>query len=385
MKRLAIVTTHPIQYNAPLFKKLHDRGNIEIKVYYTLSQSQKSIKDKKFKRQICWDIPLVEGYHFSFFKNISLFPDSNGFFGVVNVGLLRELIEKEYDAVLIYGWHHWSHFLLMQLLPSKQKIFFRGDSVLLNKFNPFKDFLKKIFLRIIYRNVYKGLYVGSHNKQYMLEFGFKNENLIYAPHVVDNDRFNSNKEKMQEKAFTERMALGFGPNDIVFIYVGKFYSLKRLDLLINTFKTLNDVNIKLLLVGNGEDEHKLKHQAIDDSRISFMPFKNQSEMPWVYRMGDVFVLPSESETWGLSVNEAMACGLPVIVSSACGCAPELVIHGETGYLFSSNDLNDLRNVILKMSNKSLVAEMSRLVEAHIKNFNLDILADVIERSLLLNV
>jgi len=381
VKRLAIITTHPIQYNAPLFKKLHERGKIEITVYYTLSQSAKIINDKKFGRQINWDIPLLEGYHFKFIKNISPIPDSNGFFGVINKGLMNEIAHNKYDAVLVYGWHHWSHFLLMQTLSSKQKIYFRGDSILLDKPNWFKEILKKVFLRFTYKNVNKAFYVGIRNKEYMLSYGIKNKDLIYAPHVVDNDRFTLEKGKIITKSIEKRTVLGFSPTDIVFIYTGKFYRLKRLDLLIKVFKTIPNKNMKLLLVGNGEDELKLKNMAINDERIIFESFKNQSEMPWVYRIGDVFVLPSESETWGLSVNEAMVCGIPAIVSSSCGCAPELIIEGETGYVFKVNNEDELRTKMMKFEDKSTCSRMGDNASLHISSFNIDSLACIYENEL----
>ncbi len=98
---------------------------------------------------------------------------------------------------------------------------------------------------------------------------------------------------------------------------------------------LNNPGIHLVLTGNGELETELKNHAGDKKNIHFMGFQNQQRMPAIYQLADVFVLPSKGpgETWGLSVNEAMASGKPVLVSDKCGCAFDLVEEGKTGYTF----------------------------------------------------
>ena len=103
-------------------------------------------------------------------------------------------------------------------------------------------------------------------------------------------------------------------------------------------------------------------------------------MPIVYRLGDVFVLPSKSETWGLAVNEAMACGRPAIVSDACGCAPELIIQGETGYVFNHTSKNDLLELLQQFNSKKITVAMGKRALAHIKQFSLERVAEVIEHA-----
>ncbi|NCU04408.1 MAG: glycosyltransferase family 4 protein, partial [Chitinophagaceae bacterium] len=161
-------------------------------------------------------------------------------------------------------------------------------------------------------------------------------------------------------------------------YAGKFYALKQLALLICSFQQLKGEQYRLLLVGNGEQEQELKVLARGDERILFEPFRNQSDMPWLYRMGDVFVLPSKRETWGLGVNEAMACSRTAIVSDVCGCAPELMVEGETGYTFRSGDAVDLLQVMERFRDRSEAMEMGRKALAHIQDFSLERLAEVIE-------
>jgi glycosyltransferase involved in cell wall biosynthesis len=113
-----------------------------------------------------------------------------------------------------------------------------------------------------------------------------------------------------------------------------------------------------VIVGNGILEKELK-ESFGNGNIHFLDFQNQAEMPVVYRMGDVFVLPSAGpgETWGLSVNEAMASSRPVIVSDKCGCAVDLVQNGKNGYTFVSNDDTDLLNRMKLMMDKEKLKRM----------------------------
>ena len=378
MKKLAIITTHPIQYNAPLFRVLSERKRIAVKVFYTWGQSKDVVYDARFGIERSWDIPLLEGYESVFVNNTSRRPDSNRFWGVINPGLKQQLQKEQFDAVLVYRWSVWSHFLLMQQIGKRPALFFRGDSHLLNQTKGFKSRLKELALRFIYRHVDVAFVVGTHNKAYMRHCGLKNEQLVTAFHAVDNNRFRMDAAAMEQKALVERSKLAIPTDAVVFLYAGKFYALKQLDLLIRSFKQLKGAHYRLLLTGNGEQEEALRELAKEDDRILFQPFRNQSEMPWLYRMGDVFVLPSNSETWGLGVNEAMACGRAAIVSDRCGCAPDLIQDGANGFVFRSGDEWSLLETMMQFGNKTVAAAMGKKAGEMIERFSLEAVAEAIE-------
>lgn len=380
MKRLAIITTHPIQYNAPLFRLLSRRKRIAIKVFYTWGQSNEPVFDTRFGLQRSWDIPLLEGYEYEFVKNISRQPDSNRFLGVINPGIVSRIKSEGFDAVLVYRWSLFSHFRVLRSCGRNQKLFFRGDSHLLKEQEGIKWLLKKWLLRYMYGKVNKAFYVGRYNKAYYLQYGLTEDQLLFAPHAIDNDRFSKDADSWEQKAIEERTALGITSDNIVFLYAGKFYELKQLDLLIRSFQQLKWNGYRLLLVGNGEQEQQLKELAKQDDRILFQPFRNQSEMPLVYRMGDVFVLPSKNETWGLAVNEAMACSRPAIISNACGCVPELIVEGETGFVFNSSDAAELVKQMQYFNTKERAIKMGEQSYLHIKKFSLERVAEVIEKA-----
>ena len=167
MKKLAIITTHPIQYNAPLFRLLQERNRIAVKVFYTWEQSQGKVYDARFGIERNWDIPLLEGYEYAFVKNTARHPDSNRFFGIMNPGLLQQLKNGQFDAVLVYRWSVFSHLNVMQHIGRRPKLFFRGDSHLQNNVKGVRNFIKTVLLKWVYRTVDVAFYVGHQNKAYL--------------------------------------------------------------------------------------------------------------------------------------------------------------------------------------------------------------------------
>ncbi|HLP36081.1 glycosyltransferase family 4 protein [Lacibacter sp.] len=380
MKRLAIITTHPIQYNAPLFRVLSERKRIAVKIFYTWGQSQEAVFDARFGLQRSWDIPLLDGYEYEFVHNVSKRPDSNRFWGVINPGLIKQLEQEQFDAILVYRWSLFSHLRILRSFGGKPRLFFRGDSHLLKRERGLKAVLKKQLLRFVYQRVDKAFYVGAYNKTYYRHSGLTQDQLLYAPHAIDNERFSADAEGWEAKASAERLLLTIPQHCLVFLYAGKFYEVKQLELLIEVFQQLKGDQYRLLLVGNGEQEEQLRASAATDDRILFQPFRNQSEMPLVYRLGDVFVLPSKRETWGLGVNEAMACSRPAIVSDACGCAPELIVERETGFVFRSGDEADLLTQMQQFTDKTVSKKMGEKAFEHIQQFSLERVAEVIEEA-----
>lgn len=383
MKRLAIITTHPIQYNAPLFQLLHQRGNISIRVFYTWGQSQHAVYDERFGVERSWDVPLLDGYEYEFVHNTSSKPDSNRFMGIINPGFKKYLKEQRFDAVFIYRWSVWSHLQLMLANWGKTNLWFRGDSHLQASGTNFLiTIIKKGLLRWVYSNVDSVFYAGIMNKNYFRNYGVPDSKLVFMPHAVDNKRFSSDENELRQKAEEERRNLGITEDTVVFLYAGKFYDVKNLFLLIKAFQKLKGDQYKLLLYGSGALEQQLKDTAVNDGRIIFRPFQNQSAMPWVYRTGDVYVLPSQSETWGLGVNEAMACGLPAIVSNACGCVPELIINDQTGFAFQNNNETDLLKQLQKFSSRAIAKQLGERAQQYIQQFSLEQQAQIIEKRLL---
>ena len=169
MKKLAIITTHPIQYNAPLFALLKKRMNVHPKIFYTWGEDVLKEKfDPGFGRSIKWDIPLLNGYEYTFVKNVAKSPGSHHFLGIDNPDLIKEIIAWDADAILVFGWAFKSHLRAMRHFKGKIPVLFRGDSTILDQFGRLKHFARTTLLRWVYRHIDTALYVGEANKLYFL-------------------------------------------------------------------------------------------------------------------------------------------------------------------------------------------------------------------------
>ncbi|MBB1284687.1 glycosyltransferase family 4 protein [Flavisolibacter sp. BT320] len=383
LPRLAILTTHPIQYNAPLFALLAQRRKVDIKVFYTWGQSEMAIYDPAFGHTRVWDIPILEGYAHCFVTNTAKNPGSHHFNGINNPELVTQIQAWQPQAILIFGWAFQSHLACMRVFKGKIPVFFRGDSTLLDETPSLKTVGRRLFLRWVYRHIDLAFYVGEHNKTYFKKHGLSTARLAYAPHAVDNNRFAQLGQTEEAETARWRTRLGLKQTDWVVLFVGKLEEKKNPAFILQLAERLKDPGIKFLLVGNGRLEKDLKAQATD-SRVIFLDFQNQSQMPLVYRLGQVLVLPSKGpgETWGLAANEAMACGLPVILSEKVGSAPDLVGDKETGLVFSTGDVDSVASYICKLQKDGTFYERtSENARQHIRSFCFEKVAEAIEEQM----
>lgn len=357
MKKLAIITTHPIQYYAPVFKLLNQRGIIAVRVFYTWGQSALKKHDPGFDKPIEWDIPLLDGYSYEWVTNASKDPGSHHFKGIINPGLIQKVKAYAPDAILVVGWAYNSHLKVLRYFKNKIPVYFRGDSTLLNEPAGIKKIFRRIFLKWVYRHVDHAFYVGTNNKAYYKKYGLKDRQLSFAPHAIDNNRF---EIRQPQKSSGLRTSLNIKPDEILVLYAGKFEPGKNVELLLAAFILMNKTNVHLLMVGNGINEQNLKTTASGSQlvkKIHFLPFKNQAYMPVLYQAADLFCLPSVSETWGLSINEAMACATAVLVSNNVGCAIDLVKPGANGDVFLSGDLSELTGCLDKLTASEATLEI----------------------------
>ncbi|MGV8828597.1 MAG: glycosyltransferase family 4 protein [Breznakibacter sp.] len=403
MKTLAILTTHPIQYNAPLFKLLAERGVVGVRVFYTWPQAIEGFNDPDFGVQVKWDLPLLEGYDYELVENTSKHPSSKSYGGIVTPGLFDRLTQYAPDAILVFGWKLKGHLQVMRHFKGKVPIWFRGDSTLLG--HPvktvsdihlsrlmvelkeyFKFKLRKISLTWVYQFVDKAFYVGEHNKMYFKEHGLRENQLVFAPHAIDNSRFSGGGEnKNKQMAELWREEHNISPDDFVLVYAGKFEPRKNLvfflstvlDLMSSEWGAIN--KIKLVLFGNGPQEAQLRKMSLNCGNVLFMPFQNQLFMPVVYRLCDLYCLPSQSETWGLAVNEAMACGCPVLVSDRVGCAVDLATQWPH-QVFESGNKEALKKAIVTVYERRGQIDSAN-IQRQIESWSFSAIAEALEREL----
>jgi glycosyltransferase involved in cell wall biosynthesis len=371
-KRLAFIVSHPIQYYAPLYQRLAQRDDIAIKVFFTWHAGQTAVEDRGFKTRVEWDIPLTEDYEFELVPNVSLAPGTHRFLGLRNPSLVERVTTWRPDVVHITGWAWLSHLVAMRALNRKRiPTLFRGDSHLLDSRQTGTYWrVKHALLKRVFSWPTGFLVTGKANRAYYEAFGVAPDRLFPCPHSIDVDRFAEPADMLEQKAARWRQQLGIAPNRCVLLFAGKFERKKRPMELMRAVQALT--NPVLVLVGSGELEAEVKaFAAADPDRFRVLPFQNQSQMPVVYRLADLFVLPSAfGETWGLAVNEALACGRPVLVSDRVGCAVDLVAES-CGRIFPWADPLALLRVLNEMlEDRNKLSEMGRQAAIRARSFDI---------------
>jgi glycosyltransferase involved in cell wall biosynthesis len=360
MKKLAIITSHPIQYYAPWFRYLANTKDLSIKVFYLWDFGVTKQIDRDFKQVVKWDIPLLNGYDYEFVPNLSSDPGTHHLWGLQNPSLVSRVREYNPNAVLLMNYNFASLYrFLWTWNTQKVPLLFRGDSHNLISSTGIKTWAKRQFISQIYRRFAGCFYVGKANYEYFRYHKVKSENLFFTPHAVDNNRFLTQAEAAKQQAITWKQELGIPQHHPVILFAGKFENKKRPTDLLKAFLQAKLSQVSLLFVGNGSLENELKSQALNHPNIYFAPFQNQSFMPRTYAAADLVVLPSYGthETWGLVINEAMCLGRAAIVSSHVGCAQDLVHPGKNGLIFSAGDIT-----ALTQSLKSALSDKKRLQE-----------------------
>jgi glycosyltransferase involved in cell wall biosynthesis len=376
VRRLAVVVSHPIQYSVPLYQRLSQRDDLEIKVFFTWHAGAEPVEDRGFGRPVAWDIPMTQGYQFELVPNVSRDPGTHHFFGLRNPSLVRRIMAWQPDVVHVTGWAWLSHLHAMRSLSRLGiPVMFRGDSHLLDlaSSGP-RWWIKRAVLRRVFSWPAGFLVVGSANRRYYQAFGIEPARLFPCPHSIDVARFAEPAATLEEEAARWRQELGIGSGQKVVLFAGKFESKKRPVDLMRAVQQLASSDVVMVLVGGGELQNEIDAiAATDPARFRVLPFQNQSQMPVVYRIGDLFVLPSANgETWGLAVNEALACGRPVLVSDRVGCAPDLV-DGTCVAVFPSNDLSALTRALGELiTNAEQRAKMRQTVSKRAWSFDITV-------------
>ena len=193
---------------------------------------------------------------------------------------------------------------------------------------------------------------GSASREYISKLGMPYRWIWEGYDVVDNGYFSAGAERVLERQREYRDLAGL-PRDY-FLYVGRFSSEKNLIRLLEAYRRYRQQQPNawgLVLVGDGPQREEVFRtvQSLGLEDVVCPGFKQIEDLPLYYALGSAFILPSTSEPWGLVVNEAMASGLPVLVSNRCGSAHDLVSQGNNGYTFDPYDVGDMAECMRKLS------------------------------------
>jgi len=228
---------------------------------------------------------------------------------------------------------------------------------------------------------FRHLYVGARNLRYLRHYGVPADRLFFAPHFVDNHFFREGAARARERGARRvvREFIGIPEHAFVCVYVGKFLRHKRAEDLVRACGVLAGASrvdpVHAVLIGDGPLRAELETLAGEvPGFVHFLGFKNQSELPGLYAACDALVLPSTArETWGLVVNEAMACGLPAVVSDEVGCSPDLIDPGRSGYTYPMGDVGALADALgaVRSLRARRASDLERALEEKMRTYSIE--------------
>lgn len=355
--RLAYVVSHPIQYQAPLLRRIAQEPEIDLTVLFGANFSLRGYRDEGFGVEVAWDVPLLEGYRSELLPRLrdtgTVSPLSP-----ISRGIYRRLRNDDgspaFDALWVHGYASANG--LHAILAANAlgiPVLLRAESWLEDRERSLpKLAAKHLFLRLLRPAIAATLPIGTRNQEYWSYYFGAAMPQFLMPYAVDNNFFAERTTAAAVHAGKLREEFQLAPDRPVILFASKLQPRKHADHLLEAYRSmcselLPERHPYLLIVGDGEERGRLESWARDSGLpgIRFAGFRNQSELPRFFAISDVFVLPSRHEPWGLIVNEAMAAGVAVIASDHVGAHVDLITNGVEGFVYPFGDISALASAL----------------------------------------
>jgi glycosyltransferase involved in cell wall biosynthesis len=373
--RLAYFVSHPIQYQAPLLRRIAREPDIELEVFFSSDHTVRGYVDEGFGVKVEWDVPLLAGYGSSFLPRWREAGQKPGFWRPLNRGIFERLERGRFDAVWSHGYSTANSLRAIASAAMLDiPVLLRAESTLDDRERGWAKLIaKEGFFRVLRAQVSAVLAIGEANARYWRHYLGAEKPIFRMPYAVDNEFFQRRTAEAAAGREALRAELGLEPGRPVILFASKLQERKRCADLVAAHRLLGEPRPYLVIVGDGEERKRLEEQvAADREGIRFLGFRNQTEMPRYFELCDVFVLPSRHEPWGLVVNEAMNAARPVVVSDDVGCQEDLVREGETGAVFPVGDVAALAMAIERvLASPETAARMGAAAKAHIGRFSFE--------------
>jgi glycosyltransferase involved in cell wall biosynthesis len=340
--KVLCLIAHPIQYYTPIFSYISRL--FDLTVIYGKNITSKDHALSGFGVDFTWDVDLLESHRSVFLCKKIIFEHQNDRQFSRKESFSKFIRRERFDIVLVIGWYE--RFLVQGALLARTlglPLIVRGDSHMGTPRGRLKSAVVHLTYPALLRVFDAALYVGQRNFDYYRHFGYPATRLFHSPHCVDTDRFAGSATPQARMELRSR--LGIRNDEKVVLFAGKLVPFKRpVDVVEAVAQVMQQgVPARLLVAGSGpmEADVRARAQALGVT-LDFLGFQNQTEMPSAYAAADLMVLPSTGrETWGLVCNEALACGIPIVVSDQVGCAPDLAKDGLVGRSFSMGNITEL--------------------------------------------
>lgn len=355
--KLGILAYGPIQYHTPLYQLLAERENLELDVLFLSDAGYHPVDNDLFGVSVAWDIDLLSGYEHHFLTTAA---QPKSYFQAART-LMRWI--PSHDSVVINGYS--SPWMLLAMVICRMRgipYLLRASSHPQGQSTDLRRHLRHAVARMVVAASAAGLSMGKLNEEFYRKYNARR--IIFAPNSVDDKRFASTPATGRSDLLAR---WGLNGNRPVIMYCGKLYPGKRpLDL--TAAVKLLPYEVTTLFVGDGALAERVRASLIPgDGAVT--GFVNQSELPAYYHAADILVLPSEVETWGLVINEAMAAGVLPVVSDRVGAARDLA--SDVGEVYPCGDIPGLASALNRALARVRDPETRSRVQQHVARYNLD--------------
>ena len=371
--RVLAIATHPVQYMAPMFRRMAVHPGFDLQVAYCSLRGAEEGHDPEFGANVKWDVPVLDGYSWTHVPNRG--DGSESFWGWWNPGIAKLIHEGRYDAVLCFvGYVRATFWIAWRVARASNTAFLFGtDAVTLaaRDGRGWKSVLKKLVWPRLFRLADQVIVPSSGSRDLMLSLGMPADRITLTPYSVDNDWWIAQALKVDREAV--RTMWGAGPGDAIVLFCAKLQPWKRPADLVEAFARAKVSNALLVIAGEGPLHEELKKLAGSlgiAERVRFLGFVNQSQLPAIYAKADLMVLPSAYEPFAVVVNEAMCCGCPVIASDQVGAARDLVVPVRKDFVYPARDVAALAELLKKvLSDRTGLAALRPECVAHMRTWS----------------
>lgn len=342
--RVAFLTPLPTPYRQPLLERLVATADADVSVYYfSATESDRS-----------WHVPVPAGPRFRVLTGKSLaFMGKKSFINHWNPSLFRELDNGDFDLVVVPGYALMSSQIAITWAWMRRKPYvISSESHLSEPRSWLRRAVKEPLVRLVVSRAAACLATGTLSKEYLCHYGARPERVFFFPNTPDVDWFIHRSDELRPSRSELRRKWNV-PDGPTVIFVGRLIHVKGVDVLMKAFAEIirQLPAAQLLIVGDGPEQDSLRAMANEltvGDHVHFLGFRQGADLVELYVCADVFCLPSRHEPWGVVVNEAAACGLPLVVSERVGAAPDLVRSGSNGHVVPVGNVGQHARVLTEI-------------------------------------
>lgn len=345
--RVGFVSSHPIQYLAPLYQAINRTVDLEAAPIYLTNFSLRNAVDPQFETNVAWDIDLLAGTRPLFVPGFETRQPRAYSFRDSAPGIGAIVRSAGLDALVIHGHSVLAnHFASFAARTCRIPVFYQCDAPIAKAQG---RLLRRSLLRAYYASLSGFLASSASNKDYYRALGVPDRKIHHFPFAVDNDRFMKAAALSAGQRSHVRQQIGLRNGVPTIVTASKLVAQKRVDDLLNAACMLRREghDFDVLLIGEGNERASLQQIAASATGVPFIfaGFRNQIEMPALFGASDIFAMTAANENFGLVINEAMCAELPIVVSSEIGATRDLVHDGENGRIFKAGDITGLSDAL----------------------------------------